>query len=618
MQCSLIVCTHNRSKHLENCLQKIARQDYPTNKLEVLVIDNNSSDNTRVLVEETCKNYPFELNYHLEIPLGLSYARNTGLRKAKGEILIYLDDDAFPENKDWIKKIVAAYKENPGVAAAGGEILPIWPKGKAPSWLAKLLQGPLSISPQGIERNSIANYKNLPWGANISFRKSTLKELGLSFDTNLGRVGNQVLSGEESLLCIELIKRNKKVMLLAEAKVFHQIAPERLAQEWFFKHAYGQGISEAYLEIKAFSDTAVIYSALRRLSIFLPSSIFAILAILLQNEKYKLLFCYLTKKHAVFLKQVLWHFQQKAIHGILLPKLRSMRNKICPPKLIRLDKNEIPSGQRELRAFIKVKNEGKRLDYFFKYYENLGVDRFFVIDNNSSDLTYDICAKKNNLHYFKTEEHFSRQLLWLDFLLNSYGKNHWCLFVDADEFILLNEQEGNSLKMLSRRLEQQGYSSMPFVLLDTYAKTAVIDNSLVEGENPLEKFCFFDSDLPAKREDGQWYGGMRKRVFGCSPDLTKYPLVLCDSRISFMRGLHRIYGAKISNSRGVILHTKYSKDLILTSQDESIRSAYYKKGIEYQAYAATFEKNINLSLFAANSLKFINSKQLLDLGLIQE
>lgn len=619
MNCSVIVCTHNRAKYLENCLQKLAAQNYPSDKLEILVIDNNSSDDTSACVKQIKNNYPFTLNYHLEIPLGLSYARNAGLRHAKGEIIIYIDDDALPETNNWIKNIVAAYEEDADLAAAGGEILAIWPNdGNAPNSIAKLLYGPLSISPQKIIVDTAASPRHLPWGANISFRKSTLTGFGLSFDSNLGRSGDQILSGEESLLSLELIKRKKKVLHLSEARVLHHIQKERLSSEWFLKHALSQGISEAYIEAKVFSNLRILCSSIKRLIIFFIAGALLTLFSSRLSDKHKLLFLYLRRKHAKFLQKIIWHFSHKILDGFLLPKLRSLKIALRPPTLNRLDKNDIPLDKKELRVFIKVKNEGKRLTYFFKYYENLGVDRFFVIDNDSSDQTYDICIKKNNVHYFKTGEKFSKQLCWLDFLLKHYGKNHWCLFVDADEFILFFEQERTSLKTLCDELQSKGYACMPFLLLDIYSNSTVLDNILAEGENPLEKSCFFDSTLPGKREDGQWQGGMRKRVFNLSPDLTKYPLLFCSSKVSFMRGLHRVFGAKIAYSRGVILHTKYNTDVVMNSQNESIRSAYYQKGIEYRRYADVFAKNNTLNLFCKNSVKLIDSQQLLDLGFIQK
>ena len=93
---SIIICTYNRDKYIYNVLKSIAENDFPTEKFEIILINNNSTDNT----EEECNRFRTDFplpnyRYFIEKEQGLSYARNRGINKSTGDILIYVDDDAL-------------------------------------------------------------------------------------------------------------------------------------------------------------------------------------------------------------------------------------------------------------------------------------------------------------------------------------------------------------------------------------------------------------------------------------------------------------------------------------------------------------------------------------------
>ncbi len=98
---SVIICTYNRQKYIYNCLRSIANNTLEPTQYEIVLINNNSTDNTEAECNRFCTDYPqVRFNYFVETNQGLSYARNRGIAEAKGEVLVYVDDDAVV-NKDY-------------------------------------------------------------------------------------------------------------------------------------------------------------------------------------------------------------------------------------------------------------------------------------------------------------------------------------------------------------------------------------------------------------------------------------------------------------------------------------------------------------------------------------
>ena len=96
MKLSVIICTYNRAKYLYNLLKSIAQNTLGKNNFEVLLIDNNSNDNTISVLEQFKTDFPeMEIRYFFENRQGLSFARNRGIKEATGEVLVYVDDDAL-------------------------------------------------------------------------------------------------------------------------------------------------------------------------------------------------------------------------------------------------------------------------------------------------------------------------------------------------------------------------------------------------------------------------------------------------------------------------------------------------------------------------------------------
>jgi glycosyltransferase involved in cell wall biosynthesis len=243
-QISAIICTHNRDIYLGAAIDSLLVQDFAAD-FEVVVVDNGSGDRTREVVEQRAGDS--RLKYIFEPTIGLSVARNTGARVARGDILAYLDDDAVA-SPGWLQVLYFAYQDNSQLAIAGGKVTLLWPQGiQQPRWLSPGLAGNLGAYDLGDSIIKIEQPGLTPRGLNYSIRRSFLEEIG-GFDPQLGRVGKNLLSNEELQMTEFALQRGWQVVYLPKALVAHNVAPERLQRSWFLNRGWWQGISECYRE----------------------------------------------------------------------------------------------------------------------------------------------------------------------------------------------------------------------------------------------------------------------------------------------------------------------------------------------------------------------------------
>lgn len=243
-QISAIICTHNRDNYLGAAIDSLLSQDCAAG-FEVVVVDNGSKDNTKQVVESRLDNHL--IKYIYEPTLGLSVARNTGAKASRGEILAYLDDDAVA-SEGWLQVIYEGYQSNPKLAIAGGKVTLLWPaQTLPPRWLSPGLSGNLGAYDLGDRVVKIENPGDTPRGLNYSIRRSFLDDIG-GFDTNLGRVGKNLLSNEELQMTELALEKGWEVAYLPDALVAHNVSPERLKRSWFISRGWWQGISECYRE----------------------------------------------------------------------------------------------------------------------------------------------------------------------------------------------------------------------------------------------------------------------------------------------------------------------------------------------------------------------------------
>jgi GT2 family glycosyltransferase len=201
---------------------------------EIIIVDNNSVDDTKKVVKEIQNSWKIPI-YIEEKNQGISYARNRGIRHAKGKLIAFTDDDVIVD-PNWIKNIITAFEEN-DAECVGGKILPIWEKTK-PDWLSENLFYMLAL----LDHGNAPFYLMQPrlWGANLAFRSRAFEKYGL-FDTDRGRRPNKLYAGEETNFLSKLIRNGEKVLYVPNIIVQHIIPKERIRKTYCRKWKFDQG-----------------------------------------------------------------------------------------------------------------------------------------------------------------------------------------------------------------------------------------------------------------------------------------------------------------------------------------------------------------------------------------
>jgi glycosyltransferase involved in cell wall biosynthesis len=239
---SAIICTYNRERFLPKLFQSIKEQTLSKEQFEVVVINNNSTDNTKHITLKFHKENPdIKLIYAEETNQGLSYSRNRGIVESKGEYLTFLDDDAFLD-KNFLKEIVAFFQTNTNVLAIGGKILLAYETFE-PEWYTNYLGPLLGYFNMGDKVMPFPS-GNYPRGSNMSFRRKVFNKYGF-FDVKLGRVGRILAGGEEKEFFSRMKPDYSKVWYVPRAVVFHFVPQERTTEAFIRNQALGTGRSEA-------------------------------------------------------------------------------------------------------------------------------------------------------------------------------------------------------------------------------------------------------------------------------------------------------------------------------------------------------------------------------------
>lgn len=234
MKASAIVCTYNRARSLEQTMKCLAAQQVDEGiDWELIVANSNSTDNTADVVGSFSNRYA-RCRYEFEAQQGLSYARNRGISFARGDFLLFTDDDVCPE-PDWIQTTLDGMGET-GCDACGGSIAPVW-ESPPPSWLTDRFLGFLAIRVSEAETQQIADAAMVPYGANMAFRKSIFDHIGL-FDTSKGRKGDVLASGEGGELFDRILQHGMPVMFFPHSIVHHRIEAFRLPKSYFRRWRY--------------------------------------------------------------------------------------------------------------------------------------------------------------------------------------------------------------------------------------------------------------------------------------------------------------------------------------------------------------------------------------------
>lgn len=241
MDITVILCTFNRYTSLAKALDSVAASTLRESaQWEVLVVDNNSNDRTREVVEEFCRRSPGRFRYLLEVQQGKSYALNAGIAEARGNVLAFMDDDVTVE-PTWLENLTAPLLNGKWVGS-GGRIFPKWTC-PPPRWIAPeswFVSGPLVAFDRGIDCHALTE---APVGANMAFQRNVFEKYG-GFRTDLGPCPGSEIRNEDSEFGRRLLAAGERLCYEPAAIVHHFVTQERLTRDYFLAWWFDKGRSE--------------------------------------------------------------------------------------------------------------------------------------------------------------------------------------------------------------------------------------------------------------------------------------------------------------------------------------------------------------------------------------
>lgn len=267
MEISVILCTFNRGERLRSVLTELANLTIPADLThEIVVVDNNSTDETQSIVQEFCSKYPGRFRSVFEPTQGKSFSLNTGIRHATGKILAFTDDDVSLD-PEWLVEIRRAFEDYQCLAVAG-RIVAVWDS-ERPWWHET--EGPYKLLPADVRFDLGEQAKEIKvpaWGANMAVRREAFEEFGL-FREDLGlnpqslmrsrdlgawrflvrfdRHVRSLIGGEDVEMWDRMIAGGAKLVYAPAILVRHPVEADRATQSYYLTWYFGHGRTTARL-----------------------------------------------------------------------------------------------------------------------------------------------------------------------------------------------------------------------------------------------------------------------------------------------------------------------------------------------------------------------------------
>ena len=242
---TVLIATYNRAALLGETLDDLARVEPCGLPWEVVIVDNNSRDDTRGVVESRQATYPVPLRYLFEGRQGRSAALNAGHAQTSAPYILYTDDDVRVA-AGWLRAGASALAA--GWDYVGGPVQPLW-EAPRPIWLHPSLHGTIAILDYGDVPFVFEDRSRVPLGANMGVRRSLLDRIG-GFREDLGRsTGRKILGQEVPELLARARTAGARGFYVPELAVQHHVPAARLTRSYFRRWWYGKGASKSTLEL---------------------------------------------------------------------------------------------------------------------------------------------------------------------------------------------------------------------------------------------------------------------------------------------------------------------------------------------------------------------------------
>jgi GT2 family glycosyltransferase len=245
---SVVIATMNRPALLARCVEAIVAGDFTG--FEVLAVDQSRDDRTRRVLAERFGGDPRIRYLHSEVT-GSSHARNVGIAESRGDVVVFVDDDAVPV-RGWLAAYVEAFREiRPPPGIVGGRITLAW-EGPCPGWYpdpCKFILGTYDLG------DDVREFPpgDLPISANFALRRASLPP-GRAFDPALGfsPAGHGLLAAEDSELALRVLSTGARLYYHPRAHVVHHVTAHKLSRRYFLRRFYWHG--RAVVRLKARAD----------------------------------------------------------------------------------------------------------------------------------------------------------------------------------------------------------------------------------------------------------------------------------------------------------------------------------------------------------------------------
>ena len=281
-------------------------------------------------------------------------------------------------------------------------------------------------------------------------------------------------------------------------------------------------------------------------------------------------------------------------------------------------------------VFSVMRDEASIIADFLEHYRRSGIRKFVILDNGSTDGTFEFLKKQADIDLYRTGAAFTtlRKQAWLNVLLDTYRfPGQWFICVDADEHIVFDGiQDGRDFSQLSWAMERAGIRRVRGCLVDMYSHRPIADTKLRDGEPLVEAYPLFDRsgyreyDLPPliARE-----GGPRHKLFdnsstGIQPQLTKYPMFRLEPGDFFVNP-HFLwpYGQNfLSKCFLGLLHFKFVPHFLSKMDRAILEGNYWQNSIEYQVYKSALLQDKDLTFLGEGTEIYKTPESLVDNNVI--